>query len=231
MQRVGIFSLCAIVAVAMVWFLVRSGESGSTGERTGGITTASPSGSAASLDPAQPGPAPMQARAGSGDEPASGGGLASHGAADGSLTRSARIGSADAASEAAPPDAESVGQRAEHDSDAQTPLDPDAERAAPIDLGSQRQAPTAPDSQDSPETPEPSYGADGEGGEASASSRDAQAVDGGEALGVLEPQEIERRAEKAYPDGSLPPDELAKARTLEAAKILERSKIAAGLAR
>jgi len=231
MQRVAISVLCAIVAVAMVWFLVRSGASDSTGDRTGGISAASRPGSAGSFNSSHPGPDRLRAQAGSGGEPGSGGGLASPGAAGGSSTRSARIGSANAESEVAPPGGQPVGQRAERDSDAQAPLDPDAERAGPIDLGSQRQAPTVPDSQDAPSTPEPSYGADGEGGEASASSRDAQAVDGGEALGVLEPQEIERRAEKAYPDGSLPPDELAKARTLEAAKILERSKIAAGLAR
>ena len=231
MKRAAIFALCASVGVTIVWFLVRSGESGSGGERDGGITAASPSDSASSPDPTRPGAAPMRARESTGDEPGSRGGLAAHGAAGGSSIRSGRIGSADAESEAVPSDGRSVGQRAERDSDAQTPLDPEAERSGPIDLGSRQQAPTAPDSENAPELPEPAFSVDGAGHVGSPSAGDAQAPEGGEGLGVLDPQEIERRAEKAYPDGSLQPDELAKARGIEADRILQKSKIAAGLAR
>jgi hypothetical protein len=47
---------------------------------------------------------------------------------------------------------------------------------------------------------------------------------------VLSADEIARRVEKILPDGSMPDDQLAVAREAEAKKILERSKIAAGLA-
>jgi hypothetical protein len=48
---------------------------------------------------------------------------------------------------------------------------------------------------------------------------------------ILSAEEIQERVEKILPDGSMPEDELARAREAEARRILERSKIAAGLAR
>lgn len=210
MQRVAIFALCAIVGMAIVWFLVRSGEPGGGGKRAGVIGAASPSGSTGHLDPSRPGAGPMRAREGSANEPGGGRGPAVHGAATGSSTRSTQAGSSSADLAVAPSDGHPVGQRAARDSDQDAPVSPEeAERWA------RQQART-----------EPVASADGEGGEGSPSNPNAPATKGG----VLSSDEIDGRVNNTLPDGSMPLDALAKARELEHARILRNSMLAAALA-
>ena len=228
MQRVAILVLCAIAAVAILWFLVRPGDSGHEsdgGQQAGSVAGTQPPSSNRDRAASRPGAGSEQALESAG-EGAGAGELAPHAAATGSSTGSARLEASDAPAAAARPGAGRVGQPGELESDAEAPSPSDAERAGPLDSQAQRPALMEPDSQTPSAASEPAFTAEGDGDAGSPSGRGTQATVEG---GVLTPQEIARRVEKALPDGSLPPDELAAARKAQADLILQRSKTAAGL--
>ena len=189
MQRIAIFALCAAVVVATVWLLVRSEAPRGTGESAGGIAAEAPAGpaSAGNPDPSRPGTASRSLRDGSADAP-TGGGFANPSATARSSRSDAPTGSPSASPDAPRGQEESVGQRAEPDSEGAAPSIPET---AP--LGARNRAPMqeAPPPETQPDAAAPD--------DSNAESTTGEGMTEAEALS---------RADAAVPDdGTLTPEQ------------------------
>jgi hypothetical protein len=204
MQRVGVLALCAIVVLGMVWLLIRTGEPALEGERAGKEAAAAQAATAGGGSAAQGRPADSLARDSSDRD-----------SSDRSPDAAAGAGAAGGGSGIPPREAER-GQSAPHDLG-----------AIPTLVAQQPQAPLQPEPELEPEPePEPEL-------EPADPETDGP-VDGsadGERCGKFSLEEIERQVEQAFPDGSLPPEQLAPLRQLEVQRICDQARFADGLVR
>ena len=221
MRRNTIRALIAIGAVLALWLTLRSGES-ETGAGGGSGLERAGADSAADRPDANPLASRLGDAEGLADPPAGASPLA---AAPGSSFPSAESFDAEQGSGELP----SIEQRSDLSPEGDSGGDAETEAKAggmppyPPLAGAQiggREPEKAPATEvfepapDEPDRSDPS----------------AQPAPAAEESEVLSREEIQRRVEKILPDGSMPDDQLALAREAEAKRILERSKIAAGLA-
>jgi hypothetical protein len=203
MQRLAVLALCAIVALATVWLLARPQAP------TDGRAAAAHSASEGSLAPSPSGAGPHRPRDSALGGSGSAGGFAARGAAGSSATQDVGRAASGAVTEAARSDAQPSAQHAAPGFEGRAPI-------TPQDVHGWARAPAQRQTGAATEL---------ESAEASPGEASAHASEGG----VLSAEEIARRVDQLLPDGSQPPEALARARQLESQRILERSRLAAAL--